>query len=57
MRPSKANLFLSVNIRLPGANWNNRPNDIYFANRFLSETREFEYTWVLADIDRAPSTG
>lgn len=42
-------------LSVPGTNaWNNRPNDIYYANEFLSDTREFEMVWALADIDSAP---
>ncbi len=42
-------------LSVPGTSaWNNRPNDIYYANAFLSDTREFEMGWALADIDSDP---
>ncbi|MFI4862248.1 MAG: DUF4159 domain-containing protein [Phycisphaerales bacterium JB063] len=42
-------------LSVPGTHaWNNRPNDIYFANDFLSDAREHEMCWALADIDSAP---
>lgn len=38
-------------IALPGVDWNNRPNDIYFLNRYLSDLREQELNWQVVGID------
>ncbi len=34
-----------------GANWRNRPNDIYFANEWLSEMTKGTLNWVAVDVN------
>lgn len=38
-------------IAIPGANWNNRPNDIYFLTQYLSDQFEREINWQVLSID------
>ena len=38
-------------LEIPGAKWNNRPNDIYFLNRYISEYREHEVNWQVVNVD------
>ena len=38
-------------IALPNAAWNNRPNDIYFLSRYLSDMREHELNWQVVSVD------
>ncbi len=37
-------------IALPEAAWNNRPNDMYFLTRYLSDMREHELNWQVVSI-------
>jgi len=41
-------------LEVPGANWNNRPNDVYFLNRYISEYREHEVNWQVVSVDTNP---
>ncbi len=41
-------------LQLPGVNWNNRPNDLHFLTRFLSDAREQELNWQSIPIDIDP---
>lgn len=41
-------------LQIPGADWNNRPNDVYFLNRFISEYREHEVNWQVVSTDSNP---
>ncbi len=41
-------------LEIPGADWNNRPNDVYFLNRFISDYREHEVNWQVVSTDTAP---
>lgn len=41
-------------LEVPGAKWNNRPNDIYFLNRYISEYREHEVNWQVVNVDTSP---
>lgn len=41
-------------IAVPGQEWNNRPNDLYFATRYLSDRRESEIVWQVISIDDTP---
>lgn len=34
-----------------GANWRNRPNDVYFANKWLSEMTKGDLNWVAVDVN------
>lgn len=36
---------------IPGANWRNRPNDIYFASHWLSEMTKGTLNWLAVDVD------
>lgn len=38
-------------LEVPSATWNNRPNDIYFLNDFISNYREHEVNWQIANLD------
>lgn len=38
-------------LKVPEANWNNRPNDIYFLTEFLSKQYERELHWQVVSID------
>ena len=42
-------------LEIPGVNWNNRPNDVYFLNRYISEYREHEVNWQVVNIDSDPA--
>lgn len=35
--------------------WNNRPNDVYFLNEFISNYREHEVNWQVVNIDNMPA--
>lgn len=41
-------------LQIPGAAWNNRPNDVYFLNRFISSYREHEVNWQVVDVESDP---
>lgn len=41
-------------LQIPGHASNNRPNDLYFLTRFLSDQREAELNWQVVSIDDAP---
>jgi hypothetical protein len=41
-------------LQVPGVAWNNRPNDVYFLNRFISEYRETEVNWQVVGIESDP---
>jgi len=41
-------------LRMPGVNWNNRPNDIYHLTNFLSDQREGELNWQVIDVAKRP---
>lgn len=41
-------------LQIPGTNWNNRPNDIYFLTRYLSDEREAELNWQVVSVDSKP---
>ena len=41
-------------LEIPGTRWNNRPNDIYFLTRYLSDLREAEINWQRMSIDEDP---
>ncbi|MEO0475667.1 MAG: DUF4159 domain-containing protein, partial [Planctomycetota bacterium] len=41
-------------LAIPGTAWNNRPNDVYFLNRFISEYREHEVNWQVVGVDSNP---
>lgn len=38
-------------LEIPNFAWNNRPNDVYFLNRYISEYREHEVNWQVVGID------
>jgi len=42
-------------LQIEGAAWNNRPNDIYFLNNYISEFREHEINWQVVDIESSPA--
>jgi len=42
-------------LEVPGVNWNNRPNDVYFLNRFISEFVEHEVNWQVVGVDTNPA--
>ena len=41
-------------LQIPGTAWNNRPNDVYFLNRFISEYREHEVNWQVVGVESDP---
>ena len=41
-------------LEVPDADWDNRPNDVYFLNRYLSEFVETEVNWQVVSIDSDP---
>ncbi len=41
-------------IEVPGTNWRNYPNDLYFLCHYLSDQREGEVNWQVADINTEP---
>ena len=41
-------------LAIPGTAWNNRPNDVYFLNRYISEYREHEVNWQVVGVDSDP---
>jgi len=41
-------------LSVPGVAWNNRPNDLYFLTRYLSDQREAELNWQVVSIDGDP---
>ena len=41
-------------LQIPGTAWNNRPNDVYFLNRFISGYREHEVNWQVVGIESNP---
>ncbi|MFN3166896.1 MAG: DUF4159 domain-containing protein [Phycisphaeraceae bacterium] len=42
-------------LEIPDTDWNNRPNDVYFLNRFISEYREHEVNWQVVNINSDPA--
>ena len=42
-------------LKVEGTAWNNRPNDLYFLTRHLSDVREHELNWQVVDIDSDPA--
>ncbi|MEM6393382.1 MAG: DUF4159 domain-containing protein [Planctomycetota bacterium] len=49
---SRGNVPLWINkLQLPGYDWNNRPNDLYFLNQYMSEYRESDLGWSVVPID------
>ena len=42
-------------VAVPGQNWNNRPNDLYFVTRYLSDLREGELNWQVVSINDEPA--
>lgn len=43
-------------LEVPGATWNNRPNDVYFLNRYISNFIETEVNWQIVSIDSEPES-
>ena len=43
-------------ISITDMDWNNRPNDLYFLTRYLSDNTEQELNWQIVDIDSDPHT-
>lgn len=41
-------------LQIPGTAWNNRPNDVYFLNRFISGYREHEVNWQVVGVESDP---
>lgn len=41
-------------LQIPGTAWNNRPNDVYFLNRFISSYREHEVNWQVVGVESEP---
>jgi len=41
-------------LQIPGTAWNNRPNDVYFLNRYISEYREHEVNWQVVGVESDP---
>lgn len=41
-------------LQIPGTAWNNRPNDVYFLNRFISGYREHEINWQVVGVESSP---
>ena len=41
-------------LEVPGQQWNNRPNDLYFLNQYLSDLREGEVNWQVVSMDYRP---
>lgn len=41
-------------LQIPGTAWNNRPNDVYFLNKFISEYREHEVNWQVVGVKSDP---
>lgn len=41
-------------LEIPGYNWNNRPNDLYFLTHYLSNLREGEVNWQSININHKP---
>eukprot|EP00752_Nemacystus_decipiens_P013965 g12401.t1 len=41
-------------LQIPGTAWNNRPNDVYFLNRFISSYREHEVNWQVVGVESDP---
>ncbi|MFK7787952.1 MAG: DUF4159 domain-containing protein, partial [Phycisphaeraceae bacterium] len=41
-------------LQIPGTAWNNRPNDVYFLNRFISGYREHEINWQVVGVESEP---
>ena len=41
-------------MRVPGTAWNNRPMDLYFFSQYLSDAREAEQNWLVADLSDEP---
>jgi|GEM_PF-1326014 len=41
-------------LQIPGVAWNNRPNDVYFLNRYISEYREHEVNWQVVGVESNP---
>lgn len=41
-------------LQIPGTAWNNRPNDVYFLNRYISSYREHEVNWQVVGVESDP---
>ncbi|XAM00728.1 DUF4159 domain-containing protein [Phycisphaeraceae bacterium D3-23] len=41
-------------LQIDGVDWNNRPNDVYFLNRYISNFIETEVNWQIVDINTDP---
>lgn len=41
-------------LEIPGAKWNQHPNDLYFLNEFISNMREGEVNWQVVSVDANP---
>lgn len=41
----------ATKLQIPGKNWNNRPNDLNFLTRYLSDMREGEMAWQTLGFD------
>ncbi|MEM9416064.1 MAG: DUF4159 domain-containing protein [Planctomycetota bacterium] len=41
-------------LQVDGVEWNNRPNDVYFLNRYISDYIETEVNWQVVDINTSP---
>lgn len=42
-------------LQVEGVEWNNRPNDVYFLNRYISRFIETEVNWQIVDINTDPN--
>jgi hypothetical protein len=42
-------------LKLSGATWNNRPNDVYFLNQYMSRYHQAGLNWRVVDIDSDPT--
>ncbi len=45
----------ATKLQIPNHAWNRRPNDLWFATRFLSDLREQEINWQTVSIEAEPS--
>lgn len=49
---SRGNVPLWINkLEVPGYDWNNRPNDLYFLNQYMSQYRQSALGWSVVPID------
>ena len=42
-------------LKVPGQNWRNHPNDLYFLTHYLSDQREGEINWQVVSVDTDPA--